>query len=136
MTPRPTKETTVSMTLGGVDHQVVEALRAVRLIAIRGFLALNAERRPRHRSQTLRADIFFAMQTHPEGAFVYAPQRATHVAQQLRFAIEIADRQLALGGMLHLVQSVRALFDGNAFTIAHEQLQFRLSCLQYFFEFF
>src|ERR1700746_577757 len=38
--------------------------------------------------------------------------------------------------MLHFVQSVRALFDSDAFTIAHEQLQFRLPCQQYFFEFF
>src|SRR4029077_19004881 len=117
-TPRP-KKTRVGR-LGGVDHQVVEALRAFSLIAVSDFLALDTERRPRHGCETLRTDVLFTMQTHPESSFFDAAQCTSHIPQQIRFAIEITDRQLPLGGMLYFVESIGTLFDSNAFAVAHK----------------
>ena len=55
---------------------------------------------------------------------------AAHVAQQVRFAVQVADRQLALGRVLHFVQRVRALLNGDAFAIPHKLRQLCLLRLQ------
>ena len=96
---------------------------------------MEGARRLADRCQPFRTDVLFAMQAYAEGSFVDAPKRGPHVAEQLRFAVQIADREFALRGVLHFVQGVRALLDGNSLAISHERDQLCLLRLQNIFKF-
>ena len=91
---------------------------ASALAAVGDFLAPDAERRPRHRRQTLGADVLFTSDTYAEVTLCDEAQRSADVPQQIGVAVQIADHQLALGGVLHFIESIGALFDGDAVAIA------------------
>ena len=55
---------------------------------------------------------------------VHPAEGQSHVAQQARLTVEIADGQLPLGRVLDFVESVRALFDRDCFTVAQHMRQF------------
>src|SRR5689334_4187959 len=114
--PKPTKNSELSR-LGGVDEQFFEALVALDLSTIGGFLTGDAVGCPRHSVQALRTDVLFAMDANAVHPFVDAPQGCSHVAQQVRFTVQVADRKFAFGRILHFVKSIRALLDGDAFAI-------------------
>jgi len=104
--------------LRGIAQQRVEVVGASALAAIGDFLAPDAERRPGHRRQTLGADVLFTLDTYPELTLRDEAQRSADVPQQIGVPIQIADHQLALGGVLHFIESIGALFDGDAVAIA------------------
>ena len=97
-----------------VHEHVVELLVAFRLIAVSQLLALNAVRGPRHCGQALRRNLFFTMHARTERSIVQTAQGATHIAEQVRFAVQIADGELALRSVLNFVECIGALLDGDA----------------------
>ena len=99
------------------DEHVVKALLAHGLVAISDFLAGDAISRPRYRCQPLEADVLFAMKAGAVACVVKAQQRQAYTAQQRAVAVEIADRQFTLSGVLNFIESVRALLDFDAFAI-------------------
>src|SRR5579864_111436 len=121
--------------LGRVDQKIVERLGTLFLVPIGDFLALDTISRPRHSMQALDADVFFAVQTHAKSTFVNAVQRAANVAKQVRFPVEITDRQFPLRRVLDFVQGVRALLDCDPIPIPQHLHQLSLFGFQDFFEF-
>jgi hypothetical protein len=101
-----------------VAQQRVEVVGASALAAVGDFLAPDAERRPWHRRQTLGADVLFTLDTYAEVTLRDEAQRSADVPQQIGVAVQITDHQLALGGVLHFIESIGALFDGDAVAIA------------------
>jgi hypothetical protein len=55
-----------------------------------------------------------------------AARRCSHVPQQIGIAVQIADRQLALGSVLHFIESIGTLFDRDAVAIAYQFYQLSL----------
>ena len=68
-------------------------------------------------SRRFGLDVLFAMHANAVAAVRDARQRAAHVAQQVRFAVEVADGEFALAGQLHFVQRIRGFFDGDVFPV-------------------
>jgi hypothetical protein len=60
------------------------------------------------------------MQTHAEAAVVVATERCAYASQEIRIAVQTADRQLALRRMLYFIESVGALLDRDAVAIANQ----------------
>src|SRR5580704_17831818 len=108
------------MNLGGVDQQFVEVAGAVALAAVSDFLALDAECSRRHGRQAFRANVLFAMQAHAEAAVFDAAQRSANVPQQNGITVQISDRQLTLGSVLHFIESIGASFNNDAVAIAYQ----------------
>src|SRR5579863_8886618 len=91
--------------LGGVAQPRVKVVGASALALVGDFLAPDAEGRPRHRRQTLGADVLFTSRTYAEVTVGDQAQRSADVPQQIGVAVQIADHQLALGGVLHFIES-------------------------------
>src|SRR5580658_5070000 len=115
----------------GCVEQKLEVVDAVNLTAVGDFLAPDAERRPRHCRQSFGADVLFAMQAHAEAPVVVATERCAYAAQEIRIAVQTADRQLALRRMLYFIESVGALLDSDAVAIANQLHQLCLLDLQH-----
>src|SRR6266566_3092003 len=71
------------------------------------------------------------MQAHAEAARFDAAQCCADVPQQIGLTVQIADRQLALGGVLHFIECIGTLFDSDAVAIAYQLDQLCLLGLQY-----
>src|ERR1700722_11698502 len=104
--------------LGCVAQQRVKVVGVSALAAVGDFLAPDAERRPRHRRQTLGADVLFTLDIYAEVALRDEAQRSADVPQQVGVAVQIKDHEFSLGGVLHFIESIRAPFDGDAVAIA------------------
>src|ERR1700722_1267207 len=105
--------------LGG-GQQLIEVLSAFVLAAVGEFLAHDAVCRKRHRRQAFRADVLFARQTDAETSLFDAVERRPDVPQQIGVAVQAADCQLALGGVLHFIESIGTLFDDDSVAIAYQ----------------
>jgi hypothetical protein len=81
------------------------------------LLAPDAERRPWHCRQALGADVLFTLDTHAEGTLFDEAQCSADVPQQIGIAVQIAYRQITLGGLLYFIESIWALFDGDAIAL-------------------
>ncbi len=68
-------------------------------------------------------------------ALVNAVQRCADVAQQVGLPVEVPDGELALGGVLNFVQSIRALFDCDGVPVTQYLFKFGLFVLQDLFIF-
>jgi hypothetical protein len=121
--------------LGGVDEKIVERIRAFFLALVGDFLTLDAVSRPGYSVKSLDADVFLAMQAGTESTFVNAVQSGSDVAQHVRFTIQVANRQLALGCILDFIQRIRALLDSDPFTVSQHLRQLSLFSFQDFFKF-
>ena len=66
------------------------------------------------------------MKANAVAAICDAPERASHIAQQAGFPVQIADGQLALPGELYFVQGIRSFFNGDIFPVAQAGRQFGL----------
>jgi hypothetical protein len=75
------------------------------------------------------------MQADTKGAFVDAVQSRPHIAEQVRLAVQVSNRQLALSGILDFIQGIRALFDCDSLTVSQHLRQLSLFRFQDFFEF-
>src|SRR5580704_14853226 len=107
-----------------VDEEIVESLVAFFLVLVGNLLALDAERRPRHCIQALGADVLLTVEADSIGSVINAMQSCTDVAEQVGLAVQVADGQLALGGVLYFVQGVRTFFDRDPITISQHLRQF------------
>ena len=103
--------------------------------AIGQFLAVDAVLGPRHGRQTLGVDVLLAVQADAVASLVDPGQAVLHLTQQTGLAVEIADGQLTLGGVLDLVERVGALLDCNCLAVPEHAGQFGLFGLQNLLEF-
>lgn len=108
--------------LGGVDEHVFEHVIAIVVIAIGLFLTLDAESSPRYRSQAFRTDLLLAVEADAERTFFQATKRRSHIAEQMRLAVQVADCELAFGSVLHFIQRIGALLDSYCITVANDAL--------------
>ena len=89
--------------LSGADQQLFEGFAALFLSAV--GLLLAAMQYGVHGTAliTLDADLLFAMHADAEGAVVDASQGRSHIAEQIRLTVEVANREFTLGGVLYFV---------------------------------
>src|SRR5260370_8948777 len=85
--------------------------------------------------EALDTDVLLAMQANSKCAFIYALQRRTYVAQEVGFAVQVANRQFTFGRILDFIQGVRALLDRDPVPISQHLHQLSLFAFQAFFEF-
>jgi hypothetical protein len=66
------------------------------------------------------------METSPVGPIRDTAQRKSHIPEQIRLPIEIANCQFPLAGQLHFIHGIGRLFNGDPFAIPQPTSQFRL----------
>src|SRR5690349_2230050 len=90
-------------------QEFVDAFGAIafELVPVSRFLAPDAVFRPRYRFEPLRLDLFLAMEANSIATVSHSSQSTLHISKQVRFAVQVADRQLALASELYFIQSVR-----------------------------
>jgi hypothetical protein len=65
------------------------------------------------------------MDADPKRTLFDPTKSRPHVSQQVRFAVEIAYREVPLGRVLHFIQRICALLDSNSVTVPNDFLQLR-----------
>jgi hypothetical protein len=95
--PRTTRPATG---LRSIAEHFVKHFVALATIAIGLLLAADTKWSPWDRSEPLWADLLFAMDTDPKRTLFDPTKSRPHVSQQVRFAVEIAYREVALGRVL------------------------------------
>ena len=99
------------------------------------LLTLDTIAGPGHGVQTLRTDIFFAVQACSEAAIVNSRQRIANAPQQLGLTVEVADGQFPLRRVLDFIQRVGALLNRDSLTVSENFREFSLFHFQDFFVF-
>ena len=79
------------------------------------FLAGETQHRPWQRLETFGADLFLAIQAATKMALFQAGKRGANLPEYTRFAFQIASRQFALRGDVHLIECVWSFLYRDAF---------------------
>jgi hypothetical protein len=85
--------------------------------------------------EPLDANVLLAVHANAKGAFVHAMQGGPHIAEQVRFTVQVTDRQFPFGRILDLIQSVGTLFDSDTLPVSQHLRQLSLFSFQDFFKF-
>src|SRR5262249_10556189 len=93
-------------------------------VAIHGLLAPDAQRRPRQRGESRRADGFFTLGADSVGAFLDTPQRRTRFPQLDGHSFETPHGDLALGSPKHAVDLIATSIDEDCVTPPRRATQF------------
>ena len=85
-------------------------------MAVRGRLARQTVRGPRHRLQPLRSNLTLAPETRTVRAIRDPLERSSHALQSAEIRFDPADRQFTIRGPLNAIQRVWSVLDGDFIT--------------------
>jgi len=106
------------------------------LVAIDGFLALDAVSGPWHRIQAFGADLLLTVHASPITAVRHTREGSRYIPQEVGLAIQVSNRQFPFSRQLNFVDGIRGFLDRDILAITQTGGNLFLSLLQSRFEFF